>query len=136
MQKSAIALFGEAEKGQHNTFYRCKTLDELFYFFGEPPKESEGLYHAVQAILYDRLLLYFRVHEEGISLDDYELGLDLLQKELQSLPPLGALFLPRIGEKEIVEEGLQLCQTNGSLLLFQASDFYDYMTTGVTPLNS
>jgi len=128
MQPSTIALFGQATKGELNTLYRCKNVEELFSYFGEPPSDSEGLFHAIQTLLYGRTILYYRVHEEGVSVQDYYLGLKLLQENLFSLDPIGALFLPRVGESQLLDEGFHLCRKSGSLLLIEAADFYDYIT--------
>ncbi|MES2122361.1 MAG: hypothetical protein V4492_06245, partial [Chlamydiota bacterium] len=64
-----IFLFGEAEKGDYCTPFVCKSLPQLADTFGNPPEESRGLMYAVQAILYERELIYFRVKEEGFSIN-------------------------------------------------------------------
>lgn len=126
MLPSIITLFGEAERGAHNTPYFCRTLEELFHALGQPPLESEGLFYAVQAILYGHPLYYLRVHEEGGSLQDYHIGFELLLQNNTSTG--GALFLPRMGFAPILDEGMHLCKKCGSLLLITSTDFYDYMT--------
>ena len=70
-----IAWFGEAEKGAYHTPYPISSLDELVGTFGHPPKFSTGLFYAVQTLLYDKSLLFFRVEEEGFSFNDYLIGL-------------------------------------------------------------
>jgi len=44
MRNAAIALFGEAEKGEFRTPYVCRSLPELAECFGQPPAHSQGLF--------------------------------------------------------------------------------------------
>lgn len=118
-----IALFGEAEKGSLDFICPCRTLEELFERYGEPPEDTSGLYFAVQTILYGMSVLYFRVKEEGVSVEDYTLGLKILRKA-----PLQALFLPGVGLSSVIEEGLDLCREKQGVLIIREVDFYDYMT--------
>jgi hypothetical protein len=128
MKRSTVALFGEAERGHFHTMYFCQNIDELFHYFGEPPRDTQGLYFAVQILLLGKPLLYFRVDEEGMSTEDYFLGFELLKDYPKALPNLEALFLPKAGSKLLVEEGLRICAQHHSLLLMSEADFYDYMT--------
>ena len=128
IKPSVIALFGEAEKGELTTIYLCKSIDELYKFFGQPPQDSKGLFFAVQTLLFGKELLYFRVREEGLSVDDYLAGLHLLEDYPRTLPDLEALFLPSVGSKLLIEEGLKVCKQHHSLLLMNSIDFYAYMT--------
>ena len=128
MKPSVIALFGEAERGDLDTMYYCERLDELFHFFGQPPPETEGLYHAIQALLYGQKLLYFRVREEGMSTRDYLLGLNLLREHSSRIPHINALFLPKVGVQNIIEEGISVCKVHQGLLIMKDADFYDYIT--------
>jgi hypothetical protein len=123
-----LALFGSSQKGAHNEFFFHKSLLDLWLALGEPPSETEGLYFAIQAILYGKSVLFFRVAEEGENNDDYHKGLQLLRDNSSSLPPIGALFLPKVGSHDIIEEGLSLCRTQHSLLLMKEADFYDWAT--------
>jgi len=128
MSSSVIALFGEAEKGDLRTIYFCKTVEQLFHFFGQPPHETEGLYYAIQALLYGNSLVYFRVHEEGMSTKDYLFGLRLLHEYATSIPHVGAIFLPKVGSQAIINESLSVCEKHQSLLILREADFYDYIT--------
>ena len=130
MSTSVVALFGEAEKGDLNTIYFCNSVEQLFDFFGNPPNETEGLFYAIQTLLLGKSLIYFRVHEEGISHKDYLFGLHLLRRSSQEIPHVGALFLPRVGAKMVIDEGLSLCHEQRGLLIIQENDFYDYITDG------
>ena len=51
MSDSFLALFGSAERGQLDTAYYCTELEQLFDLFGEPPKDTKGLFFAIQVIL-------------------------------------------------------------------------------------
>jgi len=128
MEAPACVLFGEAEKGSLGTLYYCPSLERLFCYFGSPPYDTEGLYYAIQAILYGKPLLYFRVHEEGVSTEDYLLGLHLLREQKNEIPHVGALFLPGVGSQAIIDEGLLVCREHHGLLLMKEADFYDYLT--------
>src|SRR5438128_2435457 len=103
MTASVTALFGEAEKGNLETAYYCRTLEELFQHLGEPPNETHGLFFAVQTLLYGRQVVYFRVREEGISVQDYFFGLHLLRDCTSTLLHLQALYLPGVGTRELID---------------------------------
>lgn len=127
LKQRNIALFGEAEKGELRTAYLCRSLEELATYLGNPPQESHGLYMAVQLLLYNYHILYFRVREEGTALSDYHDGLQLLKEEPKILQ-LSALCLPGVGRAEIIEESAQICLTLHSLLILSEKDLYDYLT--------
>lgn len=122
-----VALFGEAQKGEFQGAYFCKTLHELSDYLGEPPSaDSRGLHFAVQAILYERGVLFFRVHEEGFSTQDYVRGLTFLVNE--RIPPLSAICLPGVGNQEIIEATTPIVEAHRSFLILTERDFYDYLT--------
>lgn len=123
-----LVVFGEAEKGDLNTIHFCRSLEQLFNFFGQPPQDTAGLFYAIQAILYGNPLIYFRVQEEGLSTKDYLFGLHLLDNYASSLN-VSALFLPKVGEETIIEEGFHVCEVHHSLLIMNENDFYDYITS-------
>jgi hypothetical protein len=127
MQIYTIALFGEAEKGNYKTPYHCRTLNQLIDFFGNPPEESRGLFFAIQALLYHRDLIFFRVKEEGFSLQDYMQGLKILE-QTDPNEPVAAICLPGVGSGEIIEVSTSICQKLQSILITTESDFYDYLT--------
>lgn len=128
MGDAVVVLFGEAERGKLQTPYLCSSLQQLFEYLGEPPVETVGLHFAVQTLLFNQPLLYFRVEEEGQSLDDYKAGLEMLRYLPSSQILLRALFLPRVGSEPLINECLSLCRTKHSLLLVTEPDFYDYLT--------
>jgi len=126
MDRFTIALFGEAEKGDYNTPYFCKTLPDLVKYFGNPPNQSLGLYFAVQAILYHRDLIFLRVSEEGYSADDYLAGVDLL-KDQKLIPEVTAICMPGVCESSILNKVTPICQIYHTLLITTEADLYDYI---------
>lgn len=127
MELYTVALFGEAEKGDYRTAYFCRSLSQLLEFFGNPPLHSRGLHYAVQALLYQRNLIFFRVREEGFSHQDYLLGLNQLQKNSE-ISQIAAICLPGVGDTEIIEAINPVCAMYHSILITTAADFYDYLT--------
>ena len=127
MENYMVAMFGEAEKGQFRTAYHCRSLPQLVDYLGNPPPESKGLYYAVQALLYHRDLIFFRVREEGFSLQDYLLGLHLLQTE-EWEARISAICLPGVGDSEIMEALTPVCAVHHSILITTEADLYDYLT--------
>jgi hypothetical protein len=128
MTEPVVALFGAAQKGELKTAYYCKDVLQLFEHFGEPPEESEGLFFAIQALLYGKQLVYFRVREEGESVEDYLYGLDFLRDLHHPLIAIKALFLPGVASKELLEVSCKLCLSHQSLLIMNDRDFYDFLT--------
>jgi hypothetical protein len=84
------------------------------------------MFYAVQALLYHRDLIFFRVREEGFSPLDYLTGLHLLEKE-QVPARISAICLPGVGNMEIIEAVVPVCTTHHSLLITNEADFYDYL---------
>src|ERR1700733_6464010 len=126
MDAYTMALFGEAEKGAYHTPYYCESLPQLVHFFGNPPEESLGLYFAVQGLLYKRKVIFFRVQEEGYSVQDYFIGMQALEKRT-SIPHLEAIAIPGVGNSEIIEALTPLCLYYKSVLLLTEKDFFDYI---------
>ncbi len=123
-----VALFGEAEKGEYKNGYLCQSMADLSEQLGEPPSEdAKGLPFAIQALLYQHTVLFFRVHEEGFSDQDYLEGFDLLSQK-EKIPNLTALCLPGVGNSEIIEATTPVCATHRSLLVITEKDLYDYLT--------
>lgn len=128
-----VAMFGEAEKGQFQTAYFCKNLPQLEEYLGNPPPESRGLFYAVQALLYERNLIFFRVEEEGFSHQDYFLGLRMLEKN-KLLTDVAAICLPGVGNAEILEAATPLCKIHNSFIITTEPDLYDYLTDPFTEI--
>lgn len=125
-----IALFGEAEKGAFRTAYYCHNLIQLADNFGEPPADSMGLEFAVQTLLFNRGLIFFRVHEEGFSIQDYLLGLRYLENKEQ-IPNITAICLPGVGSHQIIEATTNVCNSHSSFLIVSERDLYDYLTNKI-----
>jgi hypothetical protein len=121
-----IFLFGEAERGEYCTPFLCKSLPQLADTFGNPPEESQGILYAVQALLYERELIYFRVKEEGFSTQDYLKGLKLLQNK-EALP-IAAICMPGVGDEAIIEATNPICALHKSFLIISEKDLYDFLT--------
>ncbi len=127
MELHTIALFGEAEKGDFQSAYFCNTLEQLVDNFGNAPINSNGLYFAVQALLYRRNLIFFRVQEEGYSLHDYNFGMNLLFSQNQT-SKISAICMPGVGNREIIRATTTLCAIYHSIFITTEADFYDYLT--------
>ena len=127
MQTYTVALFGEAEKGDYQKPFLCQSVAQLLDLFGNPPLNSQGIYYAIQALLFQHALLFFRVKEEGFSYEDYLCGLHLLQKQT-FIPRIDAVCLPGVGNMEIIGALTPIIEIYHSLLITNESDFYDYLT--------
>jgi hypothetical protein len=128
METRTIALFGEAEKGDYKTAYLCRSLEELANSFGNPPVHSRGLDYAVQALLYRCQLLFIRVREEGFSEQDYFAGVHLLKIQ-EAIPSIMAICMPGVGNGEIINAVIPICQRYNSILVISEADLYDYITS-------
>ncbi len=122
--RSTIFLFGESEKGEFGIPLFCRCLPELCDLLGNPPEESQGIPYAIQALLYNRLLFFCRVREEGFSIADYLKGFHIA-KQNTSCPPFQAIALPGVGSEEIIEAAGNLCSLHKSLLILTEKDLYE-----------
>lgn len=122
-----LALFGEAEKGTFRKPHLFRSLPQVMESLGHPPPESRGLYFAIQAMMYNYDLIFFRVEEEGFSYQDYFSGLKTLEKE-DLFGNLSAICLPGVGDSEIIDTVIPLCQVYQSIFITSESDLYDYLT--------
>lgn len=127
MEIYTMALFGEAERGDYRTAYFCHSLPQLVEYLGNPPPESRGLYYAIQALLYKRNLIFFRVREEGFSYQDYLSGLNVLKNQ-EIITTLAAICLPGVGNSKIIEAITPICDQHHSILITNEADLYDYLT--------
>lgn len=127
MRNAVIALFGEAEKGEFRIPYLCRSLPELAEHFGHPPAHSQGLFFAVQALLYHYELIFLRVKEEGFSIQDYLVGVKVLEKE-NIVSKVAAICLPGVGEQKIIEAVTPICTLHHNILIINELDLYDYLT--------
>ncbi len=129
MMERVICIFGEAGKGIFETFLPCHSLIELYEFLGNPPNESLGIAYAVQSILFNHSVLFYRVDEEGSGVEKYRIGLEILEKKGESP---AAICMPGVGDATLIERVSEFCLKRGSLLVMNEKDFYDYVTTAVS----
>lgn len=128
--RTTVFLFGEAERGEFCIPLSCHSLAYLSDHLGNPPGESKGISYAIQSLMYDRDLIFFRVKEEGFSVPDYMKGLDLLQKKDLGFS-LSAICMPGVGDTTIIEATESICHLHKSLLIIDEKDLYDYLTAQV-----
>jgi hypothetical protein len=124
--RRTIFLFGEAEKGAFCTPLVCRSLPQLIDTVGNPPEESQGILYAVQTLLYERELIFFRVKEEGFSTQDYLRGLNILKQNAKALN-LAAICMPGVGDVDLIDAISPICQLHKSLLILNEKDLYDYL---------
>jgi hypothetical protein len=127
MSVYTVAMFGEAERGEYRTAYFLQTLSQLAEYLGNPPPESKGLFYAVQTLMFQRNLIFFRVQEEGYSYQDYLSGLHMLEKQ-KLIININAICLPGVGDVEIIDATTPLCKQHHSILITSEPDLYDYLT--------
>lgn len=127
MKTPPLVLFGEAERGEFHAGYYCKTLEELVFCFGNPPIGSRGLDFAVQTLLFNRSILFFRVEEEGYSIDDYAHGFDIIANK-RPFEDISALCMPGVGNEAILDVAIPLCKHFNTLLITSEPDLYDLLT--------
>lgn len=127
MSNPLIALFGEAQKGSFNQLFHIKSLEELSDTFGEPTEDSVAINFAVRTLLSSQELIFLRVKEEGFSFKDYINGIQLLDVATSNLN-LSAIFLPGIGDYQIIDATFKLCEKRGSIFISTPQDLYDYLT--------
>lgn len=123
-----VFLFGEAERGEMRTPICLRSLPAVMDQLGHPPKDSIGIDYAIQTILFNRELIFFRVQEEGFSLSDYFDGVKLLYNSGDKMS-LAAICLPGVGDRTVIEALAPICQRIKSLLVISEKDLYDYLTT-------
>ena len=125
--KIRIFLFGESQKGEVCTPLRITSMIQLSEQLGNPPDESIGIDYAIQTLLYDRELIFYRVREEGFSKEDYLRGVKLLYNHGDKLRP-AAICLPGVGDRQIIEAIAPISRKLASPLILSQKDLYDYLT--------
>jgi len=126
--KCRVFLFGEAEKGEMCTPHRVSSPTQLFEEFGHPPENAVGIDYAMQTLLGESELIFYRVREEGFSKSDYLRGVKLLSNHGKKMN-LSAICLPGVGDKEIIESLGSICLKMRTILILSEKDLYDYLTT-------
>ncbi len=127
MKPSLIAWFGEAQKGHFHIPYSIDSLDELVEHLGEPPHHSKGLFYAVQSLLYNRSLLFFRVREEGFSVGDYLVGFNWLLNNPE-LEHVRAIGVPGVGDYEVIQALQPLVTIHKRIVIVSEKDLWDYLS--------
>ena len=125
--KMVVAAFGETEIGTYHAAYFCNTVSQLSDVLGNPPENSMGLFCAIQALMHNNSVIFFRVKEEGFSIEDYIKGFRLLEDK-RFFNKLDAICLPGVGSPEILEKTTFLCSIHKTIIISTESDLYDYLT--------
>lgn len=127
LKTKRVFVFGEAEKGEFCTPLQFHSLATLAETLGHPPVESRGIDYAVQTLLSQRELIFFRVREEGFSKEQYLEGVKLLYNRGAKWH-LSAIGIPGVGDRDIIDSLAPTCKKLGSILLLSERDLYDYLT--------
>lgn len=120
-------MFGEAERGAFCTPLVCRSLPQLIDTLGNPPEESQGILYAIQTLLYERELIFFRVEAEGFSTKDYLKGIQILYQQGGGFG-LAAICMPGMGNGEIIQATTPVCYIHQSFLIVNEKDLYDFLT--------
>lgn len=126
MATHTIALFGEAEKGAFQKGTLLSNLTQLEDCFGNPPPGTQGMFFAIQSLLFNYHLLFFRVREEGFSHADYFIGFKLLF-ESDLLTDVLAIGVPGVGDQEVLEAASPIIQLHHPILITTQADLYDLL---------
>ena len=81
MNRLKVVIFGQAQKGKFFSLMFFNSISKLALDLGHPPEETAGIFFAIQALLYNRDVYFFRVNEEGFSNKDYLYGFRLLKNK-------------------------------------------------------
>jgi hypothetical protein len=125
--KSIVALFGQTDRGLFHTPYLCRSLTDLLTTFGNPPKDTQGLDFAIQAIMNEEDVIFFRVSEEGFSQNDYLKSFEIL-KDPKRIKRVDAICMPKVGDRLLIDATIPICELHRSLLILSEKDLYDYLT--------
>lgn len=125
--KHTLFLFGEAEKGPFCTPILISSLAELSSTLGHPPEDTMGIFYAVQALLYNRDLIFYRVKEEGFSTPDYMNGIRIINNH-NIIRDIAAVCVPGVGNRQIIEAVDSVCLHRGTFLIASDKDLYDFLT--------
>ncbi len=124
--KHLISIFGLAEQGDLYRHIHLKSLQDLLLTLGQPGEGSIAIELAVQALMHERPVLFYRVKEEGFEDEFYLRGLrDLKKQNLKTT--LSAIALPGVGSRPVIDEAALICKKESSILIMNQQDLYDYL---------
>lgn len=123
----SVFLFGSSEKGKLCVPIRFTSLASLSQVLGHPQEDSMGIEYAVQTLLCERELIFYRVKEEGFAKEDYLRGAEFLQSYGERLR-LAAICIPGVGDREIIDALGPISQRLRAILILSERDLYDYLT--------
>jgi len=125
-----VVVFGQASRGAFHQPICPRSLNELNALLGPPPEGSLGLNLAVQTLLFNNELVFFRVEEEGFSRADYWKGSRILLDWAHTNRKIAALGLPGCGDKEIIAAVHPILSLQRAVLILGEKDLYDYLMQG------
>lgn len=125
--KSTIVLFGESEKGQYQAGYLCHSLIDLCSSLGNCTNQGNGIPLAIQLIMLNYSVLFFRVEEEGFNAEHYFFGANFLNKQ-KLIKNFTAIAIPGVGDNHIIEAFIPICHKYQSFLVLNEQDLYDLLT--------
>lgn len=126
--KSTVVLFGESEKGQYHAGYLCHSLIDLCSSLGNPSANNgTGIHLAIQLIMLNYSILFFRVQEEGFNSEHYFFGAKFLNEQ-QLIKNFTAIAIPGVGDDYIIDAFVPICHKYKSFLVLNEQDLYDLLT--------
>lgn len=121
-----IACFGQTSKGRFGQPYYLKNAKSILSILGKVPEDTLGMPFALEMLKAHKDILFFRVAEEGLSLDDYLRGLQFLKKNCIQKRLLG-IYLSGCFDKEVVSLAVRICNWHKSILLATQKEMIDYL---------
>ena len=76
--------------------------------------------------MYERQVLFFRVQQEGFSIEDYMMGFSIL-KDKKKTKKIDAIFLPKVGNPEIIDSIDPICKSQSLIVITTEKDLFDYL---------
>ena len=119
--KLCLAIFGQTEKGSLGSVYAIDNLTELFNKLGCATIDSKAIFYAIEAIYYDRKVLFVPVKEEGSNLEEYREGIKKLKQH-----SVDAIFVPGVGNASLLSFATS---TLKAVVFMTGEDTYDYLTS-------
>ncbi len=124
--KKTIAIFGESKEGPLKTLLLLRSLPNIVEIIGNPTETGLGVHMAIQAMLFGREVLFYRIEEEGFQRENYAFGCKLLETHPRK-DDLAAIALPGVGDSTILSLAQKIIPS-GTILLLTEKDLYDFTT--------